>query len=58
LSGINLNIYLGSAATAVSAIYAFLVRLLWKSKLFQQRPCDPYSSLNLSNDRKKMPGNH
>ena len=57
LSEIGINIFVGSAAAIVPAIYAFLIRHLWNSKLFQPRPCDPYSSLNLSDACKKMRGN-
>lgn len=40
----------------VTAVYGFLARLVWKTKLTQPRPYDPYSSLNLSDDRKKLRG--
>jgi len=43
---------------AIATIYGYVVRLLWKSKLFQPRPCDPYSSLNLSSERMKMRGKY
>jgi hypothetical protein len=57
LSVVGEKLLVGSMFTIVAGIYAFLIRLLWKSKLFQPRPCDPYSSLNLSDDRKKLRGN-
>ena len=56
LSVLGERLFVGSMFTIVVGIYAFLVRLLWKSRLFQPRPCDPYSSLNLSDDRKKLRG--
>ena len=52
------NLVMDASIVLVSAIYAILVRLLWKSSLFQPRPCDPYSLLNLSDDRKKMRGRY
>jgi hypothetical protein len=35
---------------------AAIARIFWKTRLAQPRPCDPYSSLNLSDDRKRMRG--
>jgi hypothetical protein len=41
---------------SVAAIYGFLGRIVWKTKLTRPRPYDPYSSLNLSDERKKLRG--
>ncbi len=40
----------------VLGTYAWLVRRFWKTKLVQPRPCDPYSAMNLSDDRTKLRG--
>jgi hypothetical protein len=41
---------------SIAAIYGFLGRIVWKTKLTRPRPYDPYSSLNLSDERKKLRG--
>ena|SRR5258707_11571906 len=41
---------------SVTAIYGFLARLVWKTKLTRPRLYDPYSALNLSDNRKKLRG--
>lgn len=35
-------------------LYGWLVRRFWKTKLVNPRPCDPYSSLNLSDQQTRM----
>jgi len=37
-------------------IYGGLIRLVWKTKLSAPRVYDPYSSLNLSDDKTKLRG--
>jgi hypothetical protein len=37
-------------------LYAALVRLFWKTKFAHARVFDPYSSLNLSDDKTKLRG--
>ncbi len=37
-------------------LYAALVRFFWKTKFVRPRVFDPYSSLNLSDDKTKMRG--
>jgi hypothetical protein len=52
--GSRLVLYLSEGLVAV--VYAAAVRALWKTRFMNPCPCDPYSSLNLSDDRKKMRG--
>lgn len=54
--GLELHLPLASMAAIVLGTYALLIRWLWKTKLVRPRPCDPYSALGLSDDRKKMRG--
>jgi hypothetical protein len=37
-------------------LYAALVRFFWTTRIARPRAFDPYSSLNLSDDRTKMRG--
>lgn len=54
--GFELPIPMTLMTGIVLGSYAWLVRRLWKTKLVQPRPCDPYSSLRLSDERTKMRG--
>ena len=40
----------------ILVVYGVLARLFWKTKLSRPRLHDPYSSLNLSDPRKKLRG--
>ena len=42
----------------ITVIYTFLARLFWKTRLIRPSSHDPYSSLNLSDSRKKMRGHN
>lgn len=40
----------------ILVVYGWLARFFWKTKLSRPRLYDPYSSLNLSDNRKKLRG--
>lgn len=46
----------GLLGGAVLSVYAGLARFFWSTKFLRLRPCDPYGSLNLSDDPTKFRG--
>jgi hypothetical protein len=54
--GFELHLPMAVMTGIVLGSYGWLVRRFWKTKLVNPRPCDPYSTLNLSDQQTKMRG--
>jgi len=54
--GLELHIPMAVMTGIVLGSYGWLVRRLWKTRFVNPLPCDPYSTLNLSDQQTKMRG--